>query len=145
MVDVEVETNVLTVTVIILGVIMVCLGIYAMIYHLQDGEKRYYGSSEDATYGLNSSESSIIRSCYGTVWNWDDVNETNCKCTNRIENYSYCNTFIEYKYCTNDLEGLLESEMFATEIYPYLNYDCETGELLDTQSSGSTHSEVDNG
>lgn len=38
MVEVEVETNTLTVIVIILGTIMVCLGIYAMIYHLQDGE-----------------------------------------------------------------------------------------------------------
>lgn len=47
-----------------------------------------------------------------------------CKCSKPIYNFSICNVFYSYKYCTDDWETIMEDDYFIKEINPYLVNDC---------------------
>jgi hypothetical protein len=86
--------------------------------------------------GCNKEDSDInamninnkVDKCFGIAMEWG-LNTT-CKCTKTLYNYSVCDKYINFKYCTNDWDTIKQDEFFYNEIYKYLNYDCETGEMI---------------
>ena len=73
-----------------------------------------------------------IIDCYDIYWEWMNRNETSiCKCTELTHNFKNCTNHVSIKFCSDDWDELEKDTFFYGALYPFLKYNCTTGERLE--------------